>query len=524
MQGLTEHEADQRLAQHGYNEIPEEKTHPLLKFLSYFWGPIPWMIEAALVLSALAQRLPDFLIILVLLLVNSVVGFWQEHKAENAIEILKQRLSPVARVLRDGQWKKIPARELVPDDVVKIRIGDIVPADVEIVEGEGTIDESALTGESLPVSKKAGELLYASSVVRQGEFVGVVRATGVNTYFGKTTTLVERAKGQSHLQRFILKVGDFLIILAVALVLVVLLVGFERHEDMGELLRFALVLMVSAIPAALPAVLSVTMAVGAIALAKRQAIARRLVAIEEMAGMDVLCSDKTGTLTLNQLKPATPITLASDEREVILYAALASRVEDDPIDAAILGEAKRLGISTEGYHVVEFTPWDPVSKRTQALVEKDGARLQVSKGAPQVLAQMAGEDVSAQVDALAERGYRTIAVAVDTGDGWRLAGLIPLHDPPRPDSAKVLDEARQLGVEVKMLTGDHIAIAKEVASLLHLGSRIVNASEVAEKPYPEAARTIEQANGFAEVFPEHKYTIVDALQKHGHIVGMTGMV
>jgi H+-transporting ATPase len=534
--GLSSSEAVRRLQQYGLNEIPEKKVNPLIKFLTYFWGPIPWMIEAAVVMSAIIRSWVDFAIILVLLLSNAVIGFTREHQAGNAIELLKQKLALRARVLRDNKWQETPARELVPGDIVRIRLGDIVPADVKLIEGSYLLaDESALTGESLPVEKHLSDVAYAGSVARQGEMNGLVVTTGINTYFGKTTRLVGEAKTQSHFQKAVIRIGDYLICLAIALVAVIITVGLLRNENPLQILQFALVLVVAAIPAALPTVLSVTMAIGAIALAAKEAIVSKLVAIEEMAGMDILCSDKTGTITKNELtvgdvKPLGGFT----ENDVILYGALASKEEDrDPIDNAIITRAKSTTALAEPlrlYRISGFKPFDPVSKRTEAtLQENNGAPFRVSKGAPQVLLSLVANSekisdaVEEIVDSLAVKGYRSLGVAkTDAQDNWQFAGLIALYDPPREDSADTIKIAESMGVDVKMVTGDHVAIAKEIARRVNLGTDIAVASSLLNKPESEAVQVVEKADGFAEVFPEHKYHIVELLQSRGHIVGMTG--
>jgi H+-transporting ATPase len=533
--GLTASEAEKRRQQYGPNEIPEKKANPLLKFLSYFWGPIPWMIEAAAVISAVIHHWEDFYIIFTLLVINAVVGFRQEHSADNAIELLKEKLALRARVLRDGKWADLPAGELVPGDVIRVRLGDILPADVKLLDGDYLqIDESALTGESLPVEKHISDVGYSGSIVRQGEMDALVVTTGMNTYFGKTAKMVEEAKTQSHFQRAIIKIGDYLIVLAVILVAVIFLVAVFRHESMAQTLQFALVLTVAAIPAALPAVLSVTMAVGAVALAKKEAIVSRLVAIEEMAGMDALCSDKTGTITKNELtvgeiKPFGSFTAD----QCLLFAALASRQEDkDPIDTAIIAKAATPDQGrppAERHKVVAFKPFDPVSKRTEATIDGPDGRFKVTKGAPQVILSLAADkealsrDVDQGVNSFAAKGYRALAVAMAGDNGaWQLAGLIALYDPPREDSAETIDTARKMGVKVRMVTGDHEAIAKEIAKEVGLDTNILPASSFLDKGDREAQTVVEDAAGFARVFPEHKYHIVELLQAKGHIVGMTG--
>ena len=533
--GLSSSQVESRLQQYGANELPEKKVNPFLKFIAYFWGPIPWMIEAAIVMSALIQHWADFAIISLLLALNAIVGFWQEHQAGNAIEMLKQRLAPTAKVLRDGKWQEKPARELVPGDIVRIRLGDIVPADIKLIEGEYLqVDQSALTGESLPVEKHVSDVGYSGSIVRQGEMNGLVTAIGAKTYFGKTTKLVEEGKTQSHFQKAIIRIGDYLIVLALMLVAVIVLVSLFQGQSILGILQFALVLTVAAIPAALPAVLSVTMALGAIELAKKEAIVSKLVAIEEMAGMDVLCADKTGTITKNELTvgEVKPYADISDD-DVLLWGTLASREEDrDPIDMAIITKFKGTTIAklSTNYKVTDFKPFDPVVKRTQATVEdENGRQFKVAKGAPQVILSLTAghgtinEEVNNNVNSFAEKGYRALGVAKTSGkDKWQFLGLIALFDPPREDSAETIKTAESMGVDVKMVTGDHIAIAKEIAKRVNLGANIVLPASFVDVHEGKAKKIVENADGFAEVFPEHKYAIVEALQNAGHIVGMTG--
>ena len=534
--GLSSSEADQRLQQYGPNEIVEKKRNPILKFFTYFWGPIPWMIEIAAILSITIQHYEDFWIIIALLLLNAIVGFWEEHQAENAIELLKEKLALKARVLRDGRWSDIAAEGLVPGDIVRMRLGEIVPADVKLIEGGYLMaDESALTGESLPVEKHVSDVGYSGAIIRQGEMNGLVVATGMNTYFGRTAKLVEEAKTQSHFQKAVIKIGDYLIVLAVTLAAVIILVALFRQESFLVILQFALILTIAAIPVAMPAVLSVTMAVGAIALAKKEAIVSKLASIEEMAGVDILCADKTGTITKNELTLGEVKPFAGfKENDVLLFGTLASREEDkDPIDTAIIAKAKELNIfdqASSGNKIMEFKPFDPVVKRTEATIEDaDGNRFKVSKGAPQAILSLIAnkENIQSSVDevvnAFAVRGFRALGVAkADAQGDWQDVGLLALYDPPRDDSAETIKTANDMGVDVKMITGDHTAIAKETAKQVRLGTNIVPASEFLQKSDLEAERLVETADGFAEVFPEHKFRIIELLQGKGHIVGMTG--
>lgn len=537
--GLSQAEALRRLREYGSNEIQERKTNPLLKFLTYFWGPIPWMIEVAVVLSALARHWPDLVIILLLLFANGVIGFWEEHQAGNAIAALQAKLALKAQVKRDQQWTTLESRELVPGDVIHLRLGDIVPADARLLDGYTLqVDQSALTGESLPTTRSSGDVVFSGSIIRRGEINALVFATGGSTYFGKTAELVQSAHSVSHFQQAVLKIGNYLILLAVLLVSVIMVVALLRGDPLLTTLQFALVLTVAAIPVAMPTVLSVTMAVGARLLTKRGAIVTRLAAIEELAGVDVLCSDKTGTLTQNLLTLGTPFCVdpTGDEnntRLVTLYAALASRSDNkDPIDRAVLdGLAERQDL--DRYQLLHFQPFDPVHKRTEATIRRgDGQEFRVTKGAPQVIlalscnrAKVSGI-VELAISGFAARGFRSLGVArTDAHDHWQFLGVLPLFDPPRREARATIATARRMGVMVKMLTGDQLPIAVETAEKLGLGSMILDASGFELSQTDQSWRlqdSIEQADGFAQVFPEHKFQIVQALQQHGHIVGMTG--
>jgi H+-transporting ATPase len=500
--GLSSQAAAALLARHGPNELPRHERPAWRLLLGHLWGPIAWMIELAALLSALVRDWSDLALILVLLAANAVVGFWEEYKAGNEVAALQAQLALEARVCRDGHWLLLPARELVPGDLIRLRIGDIVPADAELADGGPLeLDQSPLTGESLPVERAAGDAVLSGSIVRRGEADARVNATGSATFMARTAQLVEAAPPVSHFQRAVLRIGNYLIAVALLLITLILLVALFRGHAMVETLRFALVLCVASIPVAMPTVLSVTLAVGAEQLARRRAVVTRLSAIEELAGLDVLCSDKTGTLTQNHLSLGTPFVAdGCREDDLLRCAALASRAEDrDPIDTAVL-ESPEAAAATAGWQVSAFVPFDPVRKRTEAtVISAAGQRRRVCKGAPQVLLAMApisGERraaVDAAVGDFAARGFRSLAVAEAPDDpegtgAWRLLGVLPLFDPPREDSRGTLQELKQ---------PDGQASAASIAR-------------------------IERADGFAQVFPEHKYEIVAQLQQHGHLVGMTG--
>ncbi len=590
--GLSSAEVKERLSRYGYNEI-KEKVEPLWhRVFRRFWGPIPWMIETAAVLSAVVQKWADFTIVMIMLIINGFLDFYQEHRALNALKALKQQMSTMVTALRDGKFSPVAMKELVPGDIIKLRIGDIVPADVQLIRGDYLlIDQASLTGESLPVSKKINEVAYANTIVKQGEMLAVVVNTGVDTNFHTVVSLVAKAEleERSHFQKMVIQIGNFLILITITLVLIIIMVALFRHENFIEIMRFSLVLTVAAIPVALPAVLSVTMAVGALNLARRHAIVSRLVAIEELAGVDVFCSDKTGTLTKNEMHVADPVVLDGyDEEGLFLHAALASRLENqDPIELPIFHyiDEKLPGLDWKTYKQTHFTPFDPVKKRTEADIEKGDERFGALKGAPQVLLEMAElsddeeKNLTNMVDLLASKGYRTIAVGRRVGEKpLELMGLIPLFDPPRDDSHDVIMEMRHYGVSVKMVTGDNMAIAREIGNLLGLektsisssqlrgsaGSEIMTLARVlstalyhrlspgvsrrdaerfAASVMDEVSETfdtrlldrefvhthesaivemIESVDIFAEVVPEDKYRIVGTLQKGEHIVAMTG--
>jgi H+-transporting ATPase len=521
--GLSSEEAQRRLEQYGPNELEEKTTSALVRLLEHFWGPIPWMIEVAAVLSAVVGHWEDFGIILALLVANAGIGFWEEHRAGNAIAALKESLARRARVRRDGLWGSVEARTLVPGDLVRLRIGDIVPADVKLL-GEGTVevDQSALTGESLPVEAMAGANAYAGAVVQRGEATGEVTATGARTYFGRTAELVRTAKTASHLAGLILSIVKYLVALDLALVLALLLYAFLTGMALADALPFALILVVASVPVALPATFTLATALGAQELARRGVLVTCLSAIEEAAAMDVLASDKTGTITANRLAVAALSAVPPhDDNALLRLAALASdEATQDPIDLAILNAARSRDLLANTPRRLQFLPFDPALKRSEAVIERNGAPLRVAKGAPRVIAALAvgAPDVTAETERLAARGYRVLAVAGGPEGALRLAGLVALEDPPRTDSAALVRDLKELGVRVIMVTGDGLATARTVAAQVGIGTHACTREALDAGSADHTA----VCDVYARVYPEDKFRLVQSLQHAGHVTGMTG--
>ena len=535
-EGLSSQEAGERRERYGANVLAEEEHNLLLEIGSHFWGPIPWMIEAALVLTAVTAKWTDFGIIAALLLLNGGVGFWEEHQARGSIEALKQRLAKQAKVKRDGEWHTVAAAELVPGDLVAVKRGDVIPADAVIVDGRGESDESSLTGESLPVQKQPDDEIYSGAVLVRGGPLARVMATGSATVFGRTAELAGKEPPTSHFQQAVISIGKYLIVLALALVAIIVVVSLLRGASVADTLEFALVVTIASVPVALPAVLSVTMAVGARHLAQHEAVVSHLPAVEEMAGVDLLCADKTGTITKNELAVAEVTVLAEGESrdQVLLDAALTAEPESgDPIDRAILEQVDDQQM--QAYEVLDLEPFDPTRKRAVAKIrDADGGQSRVAKGATQAILDLAGggdgmaDQLAEATDGFAKKGYRALAVAKAPADGgsWHITGLLGLQDPPRDDSKETLAQARRLGLVVKMVTGDRVEIAREIAGMVGMDQNILEADALHprddDEEDGELARQVEQAGGFAQVVPEDKYRIVQLLQGRGHIVGMTG--
>ena len=529
--GLSAVEVKKRINDYGFNEIPEKKANPYISFAKKFWGPTAWMLEAVIVLSLILDNYLDMYIIMALLLLNAVLGFFQEQKASNAVDMLKQKLRVNARTLRDGKWQVISARELVFGDIVRIRTGDFVPADVKLLDGPLEVDQSALTGESLTVSKEKSDMLFSGSIIKSGEANALVVLTGNKTYFGKTTELVQLARPRLHSEEVISQIVKWLLVI-VGVALVVAFIGSAlKGINLITVIPLALVLLASSIPVALPAMFTITMAIGSMDLAKRGVLVTRLSAAEDAATMDTLCSDKTGTITMNILSVAGIIPMNRfEEKDVLLYGALASEESNhDPIDLAFISAAASHNVSMDGFYQKSFTPFDPKMRRTGAVVESGGKTFNVVKGAVPTIADLAVADVNVlnqQTREYALKGYRTLAVAMGENEKTlKIVGLVALYDMPRSDAKKLIGELKDLGISVKMLTGDALPIAKETARQVGLSDAIMTSTEFerALETEPDKATEIaEQSDGFAEIYPQDKYSIVKSLQRKGHIVGMTG--
>ncbi len=532
--GLPHAEVITRRTTHGYNEVAEQKSHPVRLFLGKFWGVSAWMLELIMVLSAILGKYTDLAVVSALLVVNAVLGFMQERRASGVVETLRRRLQVSARVLRESIWQVVPARELVPGDIIRVRPGDIIPADVKLLTGALSIDQSALTGESQDADKAPGEVLSSGSIVRRGEGNGVVILTGAQTYFGRTTELVQEARPQLHIEAVVTKVVRWLFVIVGALLGVVIVLSLIRHMPLLDMVPLMLVLLMSAVPVALPVMFTVSMAVGAKELAKRGVLVTRLSAAEDAATMDVLCVDKTGTITMNQLAVTGVFPLEhATESDVLFAGALASQeANQDPIDLAFLAAAKarRVFADVPAATPISFAPFDAKNRRTEALVEQNGQRLRVMKGAVRTVAEACGllspaiRALEAKADEAALKGYRTLAVARSAeADTPALLGLVALFDPPRPDAKQLIAELRSLGVAVKMLTGDALAIAGEIAQGVGLSNiRRVTDLKAASAQAGNGAGLLAGVDGFAEVYPEDKYIVVQHLQAAGHVTGMTG--
>jgi H+-transporting ATPase len=526
--GLTVAEIEARQRTYGLNEVPEEKQSMMLVFLKHFWGLTAIMLEITIVVSIFLRKYADVYLISGLMLFNAIISFIQQRKATKTVQGLKKDLQVSVRVLRNSKWIQIIGNQIVPGDILRIRTGDFITADAKIIEGGVGADQSSLTGESKLISKKEGGILYAGSIIKNGECSAVVVATGIKTFFGKTAQLVQKAKPRLHMEEVVSKVVKILFSIVLTFLAITVAISLFRGETFLSILPLVLILLISAVPVALPAMFTVSMAKGSQLLAEKGILVSRLSATEDAATLTTLCIDKTGTLTENKL--AVRQVIAAEQfsiDEVIRYAVMASvAANSDPIDIAFIQKAAEDKIDFTGYEQLSFTPFSAAIKRTEALVQKDGKVFRVFKGAYQTIKALSHSEVKSfdkVVAHWAAKGFKTIAVAITQDEVVAIAGIIALIDPPLPDSAKMIARIKELGITVKMLTGDALPIAIEIATQVGIGDRIVEAAIFRKEPdTPRTDHIITRHDGFAEVLPEDKYNIVKTLQSHHEITGMTG--
>ena len=534
LDGLATSEAQHRLELFGKNEIVTKKKNPFVEFLSRFWGPMPWLLELAIVLSYVLGHYLETGIISALLVMNAGIGYFHSRSSQKSLELLKERLAVKARVLRDGKWVSQNASEIVPGDIAVVAMGDVVPADAKIVSGELSVDQSALTGESLPVDIHESNIVYSSSIVRRGEAKCVVVNTGLNTYFGRTAELVKIAKPKSHQEEIMVAIVRYMMYFGIGALIMMSVDAVLTKTDISSIPTFAVTLLLGAVPAALPAVLTIVQAIGATELARKGVLVTRLDSIEDSASIDVLCLDKTGTITMNQLAITDVIPFSGYSKDdVITIAALTATPESkDTIDAAIREYAQKASTDFHSYQQISVVPFEPATKRSEAIIGVDGQRFRAIKGAPQVVVPLCRKidevtlrTVNQTVEAQSQKDYRTLAVSKSTAadlDSLQLVGLLALADPPRPDARSMIAEIKGLGIKPLMVTGDNIAIAREITRELDIGSKIIRMSDLKGLSEAEQTKMVEECDGLAEVYPEDKYYIVKLLQSRGHMVGMTG--
>jgi H+-transporting ATPase len=520
--GLSSEEAARRLAQFGPNAVVEERVHPAVQVLRHFWSPVPWMLEAAIVLQVAIDERLEAAMIATLLIANVALGVFQESRAGAALALLKQRLTLKARVKRDGAWRDALAAELVPGDIVQLSIGTVVPADLRIAAGSLLLDQSMLTGESIPIEAGPGITAYAGALVRRGEATGEVVATGARTYFGRAAELVRVAHVESSEQRTVLGVVRNLTVVNFAIVVGMVAYAHSLAMTTPQIIALVLTAVLAAVPVALPATFTLAASLGAKTLALQGVLLTRLSALQEAATINVLCVDKTGTLTENALSVSAVRALAEgcSEEDVIAAAALASSAEgQDPVDAAIRSLAASRGAAGRKLTLRRFVPFDPALKMAEALaVDGRGNEIRIVKGAPAAVSAVAPltEAVAAEVTALAAAGQRTLAVAAGPPSQLNVLGLVALTDPPRPDSRELLAELRALGVRPIMVTGDTEATAAAIAQAIGLDGAVCPAGRIPDSVGPDDFAV------YAGVFPEDKFRLVKALQQRGHGVGMCG--
>jgi H+-transporting ATPase len=529
-EGLSSEEVSRRLKEYGFNEVPEKKKNPLLEYLKRYWGPLSWLMEITIITSIVAEKILEAEIIAFLLVLNATIGFLHSRSSEKTVQLLKKKLSVKVSVLRDGNWREVDARELVPGDIIFLRIGSIVPADAKVINGNLLVDQSALTGESLPVEVGPGGIIYSGSIVKRGEARCIVVATGTKTYFGKTIELVKEAKTTSMQEEAVLKITRYMLYAGLVALAVSIPIGIMEKWSVFSLIDLAVVFLMSCVPVALPAVLTIMQAYGSMELSKRNVLVTRLSAVEDIGAVNVACLDKTGTITLNQLEVVGVKGYGFTEKDVVLYAVLASREEaHDPLNDAIITYGKRIGVTRDLCKELSFTPFEPSLKRSEAVALCGNEKVRAILGEPKTVLSLCTNNehlkdkVLQDIEEASRKGARTLAVAVQRGDSREVtfAGLIHLMDPPRPDAREMILKLREHGVRPVMLTGDNVAIAKETAKNVAIGERIFSVREIMSKDV-KLEDIIDEADGLAEVYPEDKFNVVKALQSKGYRVAMTG--
>jgi len=532
--GLSAEEAENRINAFGYNEIAETKRNTLLEFCKRYWGPMPWLLEFAIVLTVILKHFTESWIIFILLTINAVIGYAQSQNSQKAVALLKKKLGIKAKVLRGGKLILVAAKELVPGDIINIKLGDLVPADVDIISGEVSVDESALTGESLPKDLHPSDIIYSSSIVKRGEAKCVVVNIGAFTYFGKTVELVKIAKPKSKQEELMLTIVKYMMYLGVTASIIVSIYAIYLHKDVLFILSFIVIFLIGAIPVALPAVLTIVQAMGALELSKNGVLVTKLDAIEDAASIDIFCFDKTGTITQNKLSVVDSTAFGKFNKEDVIKMAVLSSQGDgmDAIDLSIIDYSKSINTNLGGYEKISYAPFNPESKKTEAIVKFNGKSFRIVKGAAQTIMGLCQEidrtiieQANNAINGFSEKGSRTIAVAMTENESagqLSLVGFLAIADPPREDSKSMIEKIRNLGIKGLMLTGDSIAIAQEIAIQVGIGKHIHLVGDLAGLDHKEQLKLIEESDGFAEVYPEDKYKIIKLLQNNGHTVGMTG--
>lgn len=531
--GLGEEQYQNRLNKYGPNEIETKKQNPVLLFLKRFWGPMPWLLEVTIILYIVIGKYVESIVAFSLLLINAIIGFVQSQNSKKAVELLKKQLQIQCPVLRNGKWIEVDSKTLVPGDIIKIKLGDLIPADVYLIEGDMSLDISSLTGESLPKQITKGEVAYSGSVVKQGNGTAIIINTAKNTYFGRTVSLVQDAKPKSKQQEIMFSIVKYMMYLGILASVILTIFALVLHKDIVDIFSLIIIFLMSAVPVALPAVMAIIQSVGARKLSKKGVLITRLEAVEDAASIDVFCFDKTGTITQNKLSIKDVWVGDKHSRDnLLVYGALASNMHEfDAIDQVIINEAQNRNLSLDKYEQIEYSPFNPANKKTESIILEDGKTYKLAKGSPQIIAELCLNDKNfdqkqfdKKIDNFSKRGYRSLAVAIDkTGEGnYEMIGIFALADPIRDDTVDMIKAIKRNGIRPMLLTGDNLAIAKEIAKEAGIGENIFPISVLLEASEEEKLKIIQNSDGFAEVYPENKFDIIKTLQNAGHVVGMTG--